>query len=104
MRQPVSRVQPARSSRLKLSGLSCNSSSARRARGSPSVPSEVSGYLGHLAGVDAKSAGSLPAREVDHALEERRPHVKLNLLRYAQAVVQEFGEAIAAASPRLDVE
>src|SRR5215210_699522 len=104
MRQPFSRVQVARSSRLKLSGLSCSSSSARRARGSPSVPSEVSGYLGDLARVDAKPAGSLPARKVDDTLEERGPHVELDLLRYAHAVVQELREAVAAARPRLDVE
>ena len=46
----------------------------------------------------------LPPESFDHALEERRPHVELDLLRYAQAVVQQLREPVAAARPRLDLE
>jgi hypothetical protein len=52
--------------------------------------------------VDAQAAVAPAPGELHHTLEEGCPHVELDLLRHAQAVVEEVGQAVAAACPRLD--
>jgi len=54
--------------------------------------------------VDVDARGEVAAGEARDALDHRRPHVQLHLLRHAQAVVHDVGEAVAAARPRLDAE
>src|SRR4051794_35009805 len=76
-------------------------------RGSPGKPSSRSSFIGEVldpAGVDLDAAGDAPARGLCDALDERGPHVQLDLLGHAQAVVEEVREAVAAARPRLDLE
>jgi hypothetical protein len=55
-------------------------------------------------GVDVDAGGEAAAGEGGHLLDHRRPHVQLDLLGHAQAVVHDVGEAVAAARPRLDAE
>src|SRR3954447_21480586 len=76
-------------------------------RGSPAKPSSRSSFIGEVldpAGGDLDPAGETPARDACDALDERGPHVQLDLLGHAQAVVEEVREAVPAAGPRLDLE
>ena len=72
---------------------------ARRARSRA-----VRGQLVDATGLDEKRALARAARQPDHPLEEGCPHVQLDLLRHAQAVIEQVGQAIAAARPGLDLE
>ena len=54
--------------------------------------------------VDLDPAGEAPARGPRDPLDERGPHVQLDLLGHAQVVVEQVREAVAAAGPRLDLE
>src|SRR5918992_92882 len=93
-----------RPSRSKFSRLSCSAWSASSERGSPRRRSGGMGQLRHPAGVDAQAAVALAARQRDHPLEERRPHVELDLLGHPKPVVQEVRQTVAAARPGLDPE
>src|SRR5919199_632415 len=53
---------------------------------------------------DLDAAGEPPLGELRDPLEDRRPHVQLDLLAHAQVVVQEVGEPVARPRPRLDAE
>src|SRR3954451_13613273 len=53
---------------------------------------------------DLDAAGEAPARQLGDALDDRRPHVQLDLLAHPQVLEQEVGEPVARARPRLDGE
>src|SRR4051794_2907767 len=54
--------------------------------------------------LDVDAARHPPAGQVDDALEERDPHVRLDLLGHAQPVVEQVAKAVAAARARDDLE
>jgi hypothetical protein len=60
-------------------------------------------------GFDAPRVGldppvETPPGQLGHPLQDRGPHVELDLLGHAQVLVQELGQPVAAARPRLDGE
>src|SRR5689334_9117036 len=79
--------------------VSCSASSrSRRSR------SATERLRRHLAGADLEPLDEAAAGEVDDPLEGRNPHVQLDLLAHPQVVVEQVGEAVAAARPALDLE
>src|SRR5688572_5662123 len=104
MCQPASLVHWSRAESSKLKALSCSASSSRLASGSLRVFSGVRGHLYDLPRLDAEAAVAPSAGELHDPLEERRPHVELNLFRDAKPVVQQLGKPVTASRPRLDLE
>src|SRR5215217_9414887 len=104
----TSQVAPARGGRptragSKFTGRPRSSASRARARSAVSGRSPRIAMV-HAARLDLDAAGDAPARGTHDALEQGRPHVQLDLLGHPHAVVEQVGETIAAARPRLDVE
>src|SRR4051794_11950018 len=95
-RQPFSGVNGAAAATSKLSLFAGSRASARRRLLFHTVVDPVRAYL--------EAACALTAADRDDALEERCPHVELDLLRHPHPVVEQVREPVGASRPRLDRE
>ena len=66
--------------------------------------SSTGGHVLDAAGVDAQATVPLAPGHADDPFEKGDPHVELDLLRHPHAVIEQVGEAVAAACPGLDLE
>src|SRR5215210_1137445 len=105
MRQPPALASRRAASGSKLSALVLRPASSREAAaGSENRSRATAGRVLHAPRMDLEEAVAAAVGELDHLLEERCPHVELDLLGHTQVPVEEIGEAVAAARPRLDGE
>src|SRR6185503_16179616 len=104
--QPFCGVYSMRRETSKLSSRRRSSASALRgSRGCPSSSRSSTGrdVLGPP-GIDAEATVPPAPREANDPFEKGDPHVELDLLRHAHAVIEQVGEAVAAPGPGLDLE
>src|SRR5215211_4274420 len=105
MRHPSAREAGCAASGSRFRRLVLSSASSRADRpGSANRSRATIGGVLDPARVDLEQAVTATLGQVDHPLEERRPHVELHLLGHAQVPIEEIGEPVAAARPRLDRE
>src|SRR5829696_90628 len=93
----------ATGSKLRRRPSSAASSRIAAGRSANRSRATVAGVL-HPPGMDLEPAVAFALGELDDALQEGGPHVELHFLGHTQVPVEEIGEAIAAARPRLDRE